>query len=104
MSEYKFIEVKKSSKPDKKFTAVFKNNKTGRLKNIHFGASGMEDYTIHKDKARMENYIKRHSGMGEDWTNPITAGWWSRWLLWSKPSYTDAYKLVLSKLKKAGYL
>lgn len=82
MSEYKFIEVKKSSKPDKKFTAVFKNNKTGRLKNIHFGASGM----------------------GEDWSNPLTAGWWSRWLLWSKPSYTDAYKLVLSKLKKAGYL
>jgi hypothetical protein len=104
MSEYKFIELKKSNKLDKKFMAIFQNRKTGRNKTIHFGAAGMEDYTIHKDKARMENYIKRHGAMGEDWSNPLTAGWWSRWLLWSKPNYKDAYNLVLSKLKKGGYL
>jgi hypothetical protein len=34
----------------------------------------------------------------------MTAGWWSRWLLWSKPSFKDALKLVMSKLKKSNYL
>jgi len=101
---YKFIELKKSNRSDKKYMAIFQNRKTGRNKTIHFGASGMEDYTIHKDKARMENYIKRHGGMGEDWSNPVSAGWWSRWLLWSKPEFKDALKLVMSKLKKGGYL
>jgi hypothetical protein len=103
MSEYKFIKLEKSSKADKKYMAIFQNRKTGRNKTVHFGAQGMEDYTIHKDPARMELYIKRHSGMSEDWNNPMTAGWWSRWLLWSKPNFKDALKLVMSKLKKAGY-
>ena len=103
MSEYKFIELKKSNKLDKKFMAIFQNRKTGRNKTIHFGAAGMEDYTMHKDPARMELYLKRHSSR-EDWDNMMTAGALSRWLLWSKPNYKDAYNLVLSKLKKGGYL
>ena len=101
--DYKFIELKKSTKPNKKYEAIFQNRKTGRNKIIHFGASGMEDYTIHKDPARMELYLKRHSKR-EDWDNMMTAGALSRWLLWSKPNYKDAYNLVLSKLKKGGYL
>ena len=103
MSEYKFIGLEKSTNKDKKFMAIFQNRKTGRNKTIHFGASGMEDYTMHKDPIRMELYLKRHSKR-EDWTNPLSAGFWSRWLLWSKPNYKDAYNLVLSKLKKGGYL
>lgn len=103
MNEYKFISISKSTKKDKKYVATFENRKTGRQKVIHFGAAGMEDYTMHKDPARMALYLKRHSSR-ENWDDPMTAGWWSRWLLWSKPNYKDAYNLVLSKLKKGGYL
>jgi hypothetical protein len=106
MSEYKFVSLKKSDKEDKKYMVTFENRKTKRTKTIYFGAAGMEDYTIHKDKARKENYLKRHKGMGEDWSDSgiMTAGYWSRWLLWSKPDFKDALKLVMGKLKKAGYL
>lgn len=74
-------------------------------KKISFGAKGMEDYTIHKDPKRKELYIKRHEAR-EKWGNDgiMTAGWWSRWLLWSEPSMTKAKKLVMMKLKSAGYL
>lgn len=58
---------------------------------VYFGHNQYEDYTIHKDPARMENYLKRHKKR-EDWTlNGIsTAGFWSRWLLWNKPSFIDS--------------
>lgn len=107
MTEYKFIKLLKLPKTDKKkYKATFKNIKTGREKNIKFGASGMEDYTIHKDPERKKLYIARHSKMGEDWTNNgiMTAGWWSRWLLWSESNFDNALSLVKEKLKKAGYL
>ena len=52
---------------------------------IHFGQRGASDYTIHKDPRRKERYIKRHQ-KGERWDDPRTAGFWSRWLLWNKPT------------------
>lgn len=52
---------------------------------VDFGDSRYEDYTIHKDKERRDKYLLRHT-TNEDWKNPLTAGFWSRWLLWNKPS------------------
>ena len=79
----KNIYLKKSSKPDKKFM-VYVDGKT-----IHFGAAGMSDYTIHKDKERMGRYNSRHQKR-ENWTSSgiKTAGFWSKWLLWNKPSFS----------------
>jgi len=76
------VYLKKSKKSGKKFT-VFVNGKT-----VHFGASGMSDYTKHKDPERMKRYIARHKRGGENWKKSgiTTAGFWSRWLLWNKPS------------------
>jgi len=56
-------------------------------KKIHFGANGYEDFTMHHDENRKERYISRHQN-NEDWSiNGInTAGFWSRWLLWNKPT------------------
>jgi len=54
-------------------------------KKINFGASGYSDYTKHKDPMRKKRYIARHETR-EDWTNPYTAGFWSRWLLWNMPT------------------
>jgi hypothetical protein len=38
-----------------KFMAVFPNRES-----VRFGLKGFSDYTIHKDKKRMERYLGRH--------------------------------------------
>jgi len=83
--------LKKSPNPKKKFRVVFDNDR-----HVDFGGKGYSDYTIHKDPSRMKRYLARHGRMGETWTkNGIkTAGFWSRWLLWSKPSMNEAKKLI----------
>ena len=60
-------------------------------KTIHFGARGMSDYTIHKDPERKQRYIGRHNRR-ESWSKSgmKSAGFWSRWILWNKPSLTSS--------------
>jgi hypothetical protein len=77
--------VKKSHRPEKKFDAVFIRD--GREKTISFGAAGMSNFTKHKNVTRRTRYLKRHSGMGENWSQPDTAGALSRWILWNKPTF-----------------
>jgi len=79
----KLLSIKRSPKKDKKLVATF--CRSGRIKQTHFGAKGMSDFTIHKDKARMERYKNRHSRR-ENWNDPTSAGALSRWVLWNKPS------------------
>ena len=85
----------KSDKPDKKYYIITSNNKK-----VYFGSAGMSDYTIHKDNERKLRYIKRHSGMNENWDDFNTAGAWSRFLLWEEPNIKDAYKKIKNKLLK----
>jgi hypothetical protein len=61
----------------------------GKTRTVRFGAAGMSDFTKHKDEARKQRYLDRHSAR-EDWNDPTTAGFWSRWLLWNKPTITDS--------------
>lgn len=65
--------------------ATFFNVATGRSKVTHFGATGYEDFTIHKDVARRQRYLDRHKNK-EEWSDPTTAGALSRWILWNKPT------------------
>jgi len=80
MSDYKLISIKKSTNPKKKYMAIFKNKNTNREKTTHFGASGMSDYTIHKDKDRRERYRKRHNKDLKG--DPTRAGYLSYYVLW----------------------
>lgn len=84
-----------SNKKTKKWMVITPDGR----KVIHFGAKGYQDYTQHHTKSRMNSYISRHSGMGEDWTKKgiNSAGWWARWLLWSKPNLNDAIKYIENK-------
>jgi hypothetical protein len=72
--------VKKSDKPDKKLMAVFTKD-NGRNKTTHFGASGMDDYTITKDKEQRKRYRDRHKKdlSTGDYTR---AGYLSYYILW----------------------
>ena len=92
----KHVIVYKSPKPEKKWRATFVDDG----KHVDFGLSGYSDYTKHKDHARMLRYVQRHRGMHETWSYPgrFSAGFWSRWLLWSKPSMTGALRVVRKKL------
>ena len=79
--------LKKSDKKDKKLKVTFADtNKT-----VYFGAQGYSDYTKHKDFARMKRYEARHKKK-EDWNNPLTAGFWSKWILWNKPDLQKSIK------------
>jgi hypothetical protein len=77
--------IKRSHRPEKKFDAVFLRD--GREKTISFGAAGMSDFTKHKNVTRRARYLKRHTGKGEKWSQPDTAGALSRWILWNKPTF-----------------
>lgn len=81
------IYLLKSQNPNKKFKVLV------GLKTIHFGSKGMSDYTINKDPQRKHLYIKRHKTR-ENWSRSgiKTAGFWSRWLLWNKPTIDESIK------------
>ena len=90
----KLLEVKESTKADKKLMAIFESD-TGRKKTTHFGASGMDDYTITKDKAQRDRYRPRHKKDLET-EDPTKAGFLSYYILWgestSRAANISAYK------------
>lgn len=94
----KKVVFKKSTNTKKKYMAVFYEG-SKKVKTTHFGASGMSDYTKHRDEARKQRYIKRHR-TNENWSNYMSAGALSRWILWnqktlkaSKADYKRRFKL-----------
>jgi hypothetical protein len=80
------VTIRKSTNPKKKYMAVFYTDKKKKIKTTHFGASGMSDFTKHKDEARKKRYISRHRTR-ENWSDPMSAGSLSRWILWNKPGF-----------------
>jgi hypothetical protein len=104
--EYKFIKLKKLGEGNKKkYMAIFNERKTGRERTVKFGAKGYEHFTDgHLDEKRKERYIKRHSKMNENWENPLTAGYWSKWYTWTFKTQKEALNFILGDLKKKGFL
>jgi len=80
----KLVKIVPSTNPKKKLEAHFLLD-NGKEKIVRFGAMGYVDFTTHKDEKRKELYLERHKNL-EDWTNPLTAGALSRWILWNKPT------------------
>ena len=79
------IIISKSDKKGKKYMAKMDG------KTIHFGASGYDDFTTHKDEERKQRYINRHQKRekwGEDGIE--TAGFYSRWVTWNLPTIKDS--------------
>jgi len=89
--------IKPSHLKQKKFDAIVNGTKT-----IPFGAKGMSDYTIHKDDARKERYILRHQ-KNEDWEDPMTAGFYSRWVLWNKKTLQSSIDDMNDRFKNKNY-
>ena len=86
-------------------------DKRGNYKKVHFGGIGYKDYTIYyKEKGKdyadkmKHSYLSRHSKNGENWNNPTTAGYYSRWVLWNLPNVEESWKWVKQDLKNKGYI
>jgi hypothetical protein len=78
--------VRRSARPGKKWTAQG-TTRSGRRVTVQFGARGYQDYTQHGDAQRRARYLTRHRAR-ESWgaAGIGTAGFWSRWLLWNRPT------------------
>ncbi len=77
------IQISPSDKKEKKFKATIDKQRT-----VYFGSQGASDFTLHKDEARKQRYINRHR-KNEDWTDPLTAGFYAKNLLWNKPTIQE---------------
>ena len=120
------LKVKKLTSGSKKFEVLFPDGKK-----VKFGQMNASDYTIHKSPQRMARYVARHGGRQtketapraihkdmltvrsstkENWSkNGVKSpGFWSRWVLWSRPSLSGGireaktvlgpeYRVVLQK-------
>jgi len=83
------FKIVKSHLKNKKYDGIFEDGDSIHI--VPFGATGYEDYTIHKDDKRKEAYIIRHH-KEENWNDPMTSGALSRWILWNKKSLSASIK------------
>ena len=77
------VTIKKSTNNNKKFDAYFPDKK------ISFGDSSYSDFTISKNIEQRNRYIQRHK-KNENWNNPETVGYLSRFILWNKPTIKES--------------
>ena len=87
--------IKKSPRKDKKLEAIVDAKNT-----VQFGATGYSDYTLHKDPERKQRYINGHKN-NEGWgrSGIASAGFYSRWVLWNKPSISSSIQDLNKKYK-----
>ena len=93
------VVITPSKNKNKKFDAVIDGKKT-----VSFGASGYSDYTKHKDNDRKNKYIDRHKS-NEDWTKSgiRTAGFYSKHVLWNKPTIEASINDLNKKYKDINF-
>ena len=90
----KLLGIVPSDNSEKKYMAQFELENDHR-KTVHFGAHGYMDFIEYskKDKKLAETrkrlYIKRHKDK-EDWTDYMSAGALSRFILWNLPNFYDS--------------
>ena len=91
------IIITKSKNKDKKYDARIDGKKT-----VSFGSAGMSDFTKHKDTERKQRYLDRHKSR-ENWNDPTTAGYLSRWILWAKPTIEESIKDLNKRNKNVNF-
>ena len=87
------IEISPSTRADKKFQAVVDDQKT-----INFGSKSASDFTLDEEKAHKEKYEKRHKKR-EGWTDPKTAGFYAKNILWNKHTIQASIKDTNQRFK-----
>lgn len=91
-----YFTLEKSKQKNKKYKVVVYDHNKKKLKTIHFGDSRYEDFTTHKDEERKKRYIQRHKPK-QDWEDYTTAGFWSKHLLWNRPTIKESIKDIMKR-------
>lgn len=89
------MELKKSNRKGKRFMMIFDD---GTI--THFGSMG-QNFTMHGDEKKKENYLKRHE-KNEDWNDYKSAGSLSRFLLWNLPTIEESFEDYKKRFKLVG--
>jgi hypothetical protein len=97
-----YVSIGKSTRAGKKMMAIFYDEAKKKVKTTHFGASGYEDYTTHGEIQRKMNYIARHKER-EDWTDYMSSGSLSRFILWNKPTIKASIEDYMSRFRLRPY-
>jgi len=105
----KLLRIVKSSKPSKKWDAVFMVD--GKEKKVSFGSAGMRDYTLVSNKLSKfylpkildrnvvrDSYRRRHKKDLET-KDPMRAGYLSYYLLWNKKTLASSIKDYKKRFK-----
>lgn len=105
----KLLRIVKSSKPNKKWDAVFMID--GKEKIVSFGSAGMRDYTLVSNKLSKfylpkmvdrnvvrDSYKRRHKKDLET-KDPMRAGYLSYYLLWNKKTLASSIKDYKKRFK-----
>ena len=93
----KLVKVVKSTRAGKKYTAVFEDD--GHRFQTHFGAAGMDDYTLTHDKDQRARYRARHKkDLKGDYTR---AGYLSFYILWGS---STSIRANIAAFKKRFHL
>jgi len=79
--------ISTSTKKDKKLMAEFFDGDKKKV-TTHFGAKGMDDYTLTGDKDARERYRARHK-KDLDTKDPTRAGFLSYYILWGDSTSRD---------------
>ena len=85
----KLVSIIQSNVGNSRYTAIFRHD--GKEKRVNFGDKRYENYTTHRDTERKKQYLLRHV-KNEDWTNPMSSGALSRWILWNLPGFNASVK------------
>jgi len=98
-----FVQLSKSNQEGKKYKAIFyKDENRQKIRTVHFGAVGYQDFTQHKDEDRKQAYLARHKN-NENWADYKSAGSLSRYILWNKPSISASYNDYVKKFNLTKY-
>ena len=73
--------IEKGTAKNKKWKAIFYDEKGKKIKTTQFGDNRYEDYTQHKDKSRRDKYRSRHKKDLQK-GNYMNAGYLSYYILW----------------------
>ena len=84
---------KNMEKKKEKKKAVIDGKKT-----VHFGHSSYDDFTIHNDSKRRDNYIARTSKQDHSKQNIASPAWMSRFILWEKTTLKGAVESANKKI------
>jgi hypothetical protein len=97
-----YVQLNKSSKEGKKYTAIFYDNDKKKVRTIHFGAEGSSTYLNHKNDDIKHAWIARHKVRG-DFNDYMSASSLSYHLLWNKTSLSASFSSYLRKFNLKKY-